>query len=323
MSEKRFQQAVSVVASPIRQSLLLTPSWVQQQVQEIRLRAGMPVVLVLGDRMVFVNGQGQVIDFAENEGIICSYECLEQTFRAVCGYSVHTHQRETVRGYIPLKGGHRVGIAATMVERDGQVTSVKEISSLNIRIARQVKGVASLVPSYALEKGLLLAGPPGCGKTTLLRDIARVLSQQGKKVVLLDERGELAAMWDGMPQNDVGIHTDVLNGFSKTAGMEIAIRSLSPHIIICDEIGSAKEAQGLMGCLYAGVQTVATVHAGNAPELYQKPWIMELLRGGAFSHIGILHAQAGKRQLTVLKTKEWLDEMDRNRVDNSHLFSVE
>ena len=310
--EERFCEAVSYVSPLVREVLLRLPLSVQQTATEIRLRAQKPVVVVTHNGCFMVEPNGQPTKRWSGEQLVCSYPCLEQTFRAVCGYSVHTHQRDMVRGFIPLKGGHRVGLGATAVEKENGVTTLKEISSLNIRIARQVFGIATAVLPYTSFGGLLMVGRPATGKTTLLRDLTRLLSgvnQIGGKVVLLDERGELAAMWDGIPQNDVGLNTDVLNGFAKAIAMEMAVRSLSPDWVVCDEIGSQKEAEALLSCMHAGVGVIASVHANNMEELRRKTWVMALLRAGVFAHIALLDTTRGKGNIErIYKTDEWLNE---------------
>lgn len=311
----RYDEAISVVSSQLRQSLERIDSHIKDSVQEIRLRANQPVILCLGNRCAMINSQGAIIEHADQERLMCSYECLQQTFRGVCGYSVHTHQREMVRGYVTLKGGHRAGFGGSAVEQNGVVTALKEVSSINIRVARQVFGTANSIIPYARKGGFLLVGRPGSGKTTVLRDLARQLGGfgpiPGKKVTVLDERGELAAVWDGIPQNDVGINTDVLNGFSKSIAMEMAVRSLSPDVIICDEIGSQKEALAMLDCMNAGVQVIASVHANDINELQRKPWVVALLRAGVFEHIGILDAKQGKGTIErICTTNDWLDQMD-------------
>ena len=316
---RRYDQAIGVISPQIRMVLEQIDPPLKERIQEIRLRADSPVVLVTDNGCWLTDGQGKLFRNSSGAPLICSYECLQQTFRAVCGYSVHTHQREMIRGYITVKGGHRVGFGATAVEQNGVITSLKEISSVHIRVARQVFGCADRVVPYA-PHGLLIAGCPGSGKTTVLRDLARQLSGKDgvpdKKVVILDERGELAAVWDGIPQNDIGINTDVLNGFSKTSAMGMAVRSLSPDVIVCDEIGSGQEAKGMLMCMNAGVRVVASVHAGNLDELYRKPWVMELLRAGVFTYIAVLDGQKGKGTVErVCETNDWLDEMDGRSAD--------
>jgi len=315
----RYDEAIQYISEYLKQPLSNLLQSLKEQVQEIRLRGDKPVVLVLSHGCYFIDQNGNLMEKGtDNNRLMCSYLCLEQTVRAICGYSLHTHQWEMTRGYITLRGGHRVGLASTAVEKDGRVTSVKEISSINIRIARQIIGLADPLVSLGKQGGLLIIGRPGSGKTTLLRDLARQLSGTRSplyKVTLLDERGELAAVWDGIPQNDIGVNTDVLNGFPKSIAMEIAIRSLSPDIVICDEIGSEQEAIGLLGCVNTGAKVVATIHADSMEELRFKPWAMQLIQGRVFSNLVLLDRNQGKGQIErIVKTDDWLAEIGRNTI---------
>ena len=231
---------------------------------EIRLRAGRRAIAVT----------------AENEMYICSEpfsaEDIANCFQELCRYSVHSYTSEIAEGYITLDGGHRVGICGTAVMKDGKIETLRDISSLNIRIARQVKGCAEELYGSIFDSphSLLLAGKPMCGKTTLLRDLTRILGER-HKVTLIDSRNEMSACVKGTPTLDIGQHTDVLCGCPKSEGILLALRSMSPEIIICDEIGRDHEA--VEQCLFCGVKLIASAHAGSIAELKRRSGIAELL----------------------------------------------
>ena len=190
-------------------------------------------------------------------------EEFRRLFSGLCGGAPYAFESEIKRGYFTV-GGCRVGVCGTAVVEDGAVASVKDVRSLNLRFAREVRGAADglfAALGGSVGGGLLLAGPPACGKTTLLRDLARQLSESGRKVCLIDERGELAAVADGLPGADVGPLTDVLDGYPKTYAAELALRCLSPDVIVCDEVGDG-EAEALAECADCGVDVVAAVHGG-------------------------------------------------------------
>ena len=231
---------------------------------EIRLRAGR--------RAVAVTAEGIMQTCSEP----FTAEDIANCFAELCRYSVHSYTSEIAEGYITLDGGHRVGICGTAVMRDNKIETMRDISSLNIRIARQVRGCAGELYSRIFDRprSLLLAGKPMCGKTTLLRDLTRILGER-HKVTLIDSRNEISACVRGTPTLDIGQHTDVICGCPKSEGILLALRSMSPEIIICDEIGRDHEA--VEQCLFCGVKLIASAHAGSIAELRRRHGIAGLL----------------------------------------------
>lgn len=208
-------------------------------------------------------------------------------------HSLYAHEDEIKNGYITIEGGHRIGFTGRVLHKDGEIIAIDNFNSLNIRAAREIKGCANSMIKYIVINGkvnsVLIVSPPQTGKTTLLRDIARILSSgtsffRGLKVGLVDERGELAACIDGVPQLDVGFRTDVLDGCPKAKGMILLIRSMSPDVIITDEIGGEEDFTSITNASASGVSVIATAHGNDLNELLSKPYMKKILNGHFFSH---------------------------------------
>ncbi len=250
---------------------------------ELRLRAGRRAVAVLSD--------GRMISCSET----LTRDDVEACFQELCCYSVHSYAREISEGCITLPGGHRVGFCGTAVMRDGKLETLRDISSLNIRIARQIHGCGEELFRSVFGSGLrslLIAGRPMSGKTTVLRDLARLLGGR-YRVALIDSRSEIAASYHGTPSLDIGENTDVLTGYGRNEGIMIALRTLSPDIILCDEISGDTDA--IAHCMNCGVKLVATIHADSSDELYADDITRQTAR--SFDSIAVL---GGRGRLTEL-----------------------
>lgn len=315
-----FDSATEVAGERLNQYLRALPQSLKNQIQEIRLRADRPVCLCTGSGILFLHKGGVPGRTADAESLTVFREEIDEVFRRVCRYSVYSHQNEIKNGYVTIPGGHRVGICGTMVYSGGEVSGIREISSLNIRIAREIKGCADVLIRQIGEKlsaGLLIAGPPSCGKTTLLRDLARQLSEgicgDARKVVVIDERGEIGACCGGIPQNDLGPCCDVLDGCTKGDGILQAVRSLSPDFIICDELGGEKDVSSVTEGLNAGAAVIATIHAGNPAELLERRQAKGLLETGAFQTVVFLEGRSGPGRIReIWKAGDLLAEMGRS-----------
>lgn len=253
--------------------LMMADDRIKREAYEVRIRAGAPLAVTLPEGQRFPFGDRPIT--AEQVG---------EAFMCLCGQSVYSRQDELAQGFVSVEGGHRAGIGGTAVTENGRIVSVRDISSINLRIAREYRGCSDRLTQLAFPDGrlcgLLLAGAPCSGKTTMLRDIARSLSErENRRIAVIDERGEL---------RNAGTLCDILNGFPKAEGMLRAVRTLSPEAVICDEIGSAEEAKALTQCVCSGVAVIAAMHAGTLAELYSRPQARLLLGTGAFEKIALL-----------------------------------
>lgn len=279
---KKFDNITKYLPNRVAIELLRLSDEIKLSANEIRIRCQKPIVVMMPESYIF-----------PDKDHVLTQNDISEIFQKLCEYSVYSYQTELSQGFITLPGGHRVGICGTAsLDKNGNRT-VKYISSINIRIASEYIGCArELVNKIFPENicGTLIVGPPCCGKTTILRDIALNFSSESrmKKVVIVDERGEIAAIYRGIPQNTVGLFCDVLNGYPKGEGILIALRTLSPDVIICDEIGSEEDAKALCEGVNAGVAVISSVHACNAEELYTRNSCKRLLETGAFKKIVFL-----------------------------------
>lgn len=238
-----------------------------QDIEEIRLRTNKPIILKNS------NGNNLLIHLVTKEELL-------ETFQKVCEQSIYSYQKQICEGFITIKGGHRVGITGSCVIENEKIININYISSLNIRIAREKKDVSNNILNNILNENdvnnTLIISKPGCGKTTILRDLVRKISTK-KTCGIVDERGEIAAMYKGEPQNDIGILSDVMDNCTKSDGMKMLIRSMSPEVIVCDEIGSKQDIEAINYAMCSGVKGIFTAHGNSLEEIMLNEQIKELL----------------------------------------------
>jgi len=282
VGDKRFDFTLYSVGSNLRSVLSRLPDEIKEKAEEIRLRCGSPVALSVAGKNVFIKTDGKPCYYICSNLLKADSRDLEESYRLLCQNSVYAHTDELKNGYIRMKSGCRAGVCGTLTESG----FMKDISSVNIRIARQIYGAADNIVKQYPGGGLLIAGAPASGKTTVLRDFIRQVSNGAlgtvKKVCVIDGRGEISGC------ADLGACSDVLITEDKAKGAEIALRTMNPDIIAFDEIGSLEELNQVTACFYSGVDIVTTAHVSRIEELKKRSITKALLESGSIRYVAVL-----------------------------------
>ena len=292
-------------------------SKIEELVQEIRIRVGNKIIIKTNKK----------------DDIIINYfvtqEEILEIMQIICNNSIYSYQNEIANGYITIKGGHRVGVTGDVVLENNKVINIKYISSLNFRIARQILDCSNNILKYVinLEENTifhtLIVSPPGAGKTTILKDLVRKISDgipeigfKGIDVSLIDERGEISAMYNGVPQNKIGIRTDVLENVSKPIGIKMAVRSMAPKVIVADEIGNYNDIEAINYAVCSGVKGIFTAHSLSYETMMLNKELNKLINMKIIERIIFLDSKTkGKIKNVYLlaeDTKNYLREVVKN-----------
>ncbi len=299
-----YELLIENLCEELNEVLIKVPVEFKENVEEIRIRNDRPLSIYSNGKDYFISKSGKPKNTIHNIFMVNKTH-INNTFQLITNYSVYAYKEEIRSGYITIKGGHRVGIGGKVIYGPDGLETIRDISSLNIRIAREKIGISDSIISYLTNSinkfyNTLIISPPQCGKTTLLRDIIRNLSDgefssiaRGFKISVVDERSEIAGMYKSLPQNNIGVRTDVLDGCLKCDGIMMAIRSMSPDIIAVDEIGGNKDVEAIQEALRAGIKLIATIHGNDLRQIIQKPSMKKLLKDGVFERYIILDNSNG------------------------------
>lgn len=245
-----------------------------EKINEIRLTVNKPIC-VFSERTILP------LEYITNQ------KEIEEIFAILCEYSVHAYKNEIIKGFITVRGGIRIGICGTAVYGHNETDNIRYISSLVIRIPHEFIGISEKIAVYENDGGILISGPPCSGKTTMLRDIARRISEESK-VIIVDERNEISGMFHGVPGFDIGF-CGVMNCFNKPDGIEMAVRSLSPDFIVCDEFGNEDDINSALFAMKSGVKIIASIHAADREDLFEKPFFDKIIKKRIFEHVVFLN----------------------------------
>ena len=273
-----------------------------EYLQEIKLRIGQPLILVY-------KGEELVPGGIRDKPHIVTAEEIRETLDYVSGYSLYALEQEMRQGFITIEGGHRVGVTGQAILEEGKVRNIKYISSINIRMAHEVPGCADKVFPYITYNRQLahtmIISPPGCGKTTLLRDIVRQVSDgnewvRGMTVGVVDERSEIGGSYMGIAQNHLRVRTDVLDGCPKAEGMIMLIRSMGPQVIAVDEIGMESDVHAIEYAMHCGCKMLVTAHGSSIEEIAKKPELARMIEAQAFERYIVLENKEQVGQVSAI-----------------------
>lgn len=297
-----MQESIRKIFPEQLRSILEQCEMNEECLEEIRIRIGQPIVFLYGNEEWYLSLKKRKLTKEESDAYHATGGDMEQMLLFLSRYSLYAFEEEIRQGFITLEGGHRVGLAGQVVMEDGEVKNIQYINFMNIRVAKEKKNCAKKIIPYLLHQNsiynTLIVSPPGMGKTTYLRDAVRLLSDgsplmEGLRICVIDERSEIAACHLGMPQNDVGVRTDVMDGCDKAKGMLMVLRSMSPQVIAVDELGGRMDFEAVEKVLYCGSRILGTVHARDMQELVQKPYLNHWMKEHIFERFVLLKKSNG------------------------------
>ena len=280
----------------------------RNKIYEIRLRVNAPLIVIYQGKEYFLTLEGELTR-EEAKAYHVQTEDLKEMLEYISGYSLYAFEEEIRQGFLTIVGGHRVGIAGKTILDGNKIKSLKYISYINLRLSHQIKGCASPILPYIIKNRqichTMIISPPRCGKTTLLRDLIRQVSNgnrymPGVSVGVVDERSEIAGSYQGIPQNDLGIRTDVLDCCPKAEGMMMLIRSMSPEVVAVDELGDYEDIHAIESVIHCGCKLFATVHGSSIEDIKRKPLLQRLMQEKVFERYIVLYKKDCAGQIKAI-----------------------